>query len=107
MINGFKSKTGIVFAGIYLFFVIFALIDYALSPPVVMGGFALLILTAPWGFFLGILLDKLGVLTPENGDSFLPLLVMFGGLINASILSFLGHLLEKIVKYFFQHKTPK
>lgn len=85
-----------VVAGIYLLTVIFSLIEYVASPPAIMAEFALLILTAPCSFLLLELFESLGSITNENGDSLIYVLVIFGGLINVSILYLLGLFLSKI-----------
>lgn len=92
----FKSKLGMFLAGIYLIVLFYALIEANTPPPEPKDGFALLILTAPCSFLLGILLDNLLITTKENSDSLLYVYIASGGLINASILYLVGWLSAKI-----------
>jgi len=100
MKNFFKSRVGLAFAGIYFLLILYAAVEGIRPPPKPMDGFAMLILTAPWSFLLLILLDNWGIIGEKNGDSFLPLFVIVGGLINATILYLIGYLLTRMASYF-------
>ena len=86
-------------AGAYLLAFIYAMVEYCTSPPKPMSGFGVLIITAPWSFFLKVLLDGLGIMTEENGDSLIFVLIVFGALTNALIICFFGSLLSNIINY--------
>jgi hypothetical protein len=92
-----KSKLGMVFAGIYLLVLFMALVEGNIGHPEPMDNFGLLILTAPFSFFLGILFDNLGLITKENNDALFYAYVIFGGLINALILYLIGYLFTKLL----------
>lgn len=100
----FKSKVGMAMSCVYVLLLIAAVLEAFGSKPEPMDSLGLLILTAPWSFFLGILMSSLGVITLENGDSFVLLLVAFGGAINIVILLLIGRLITKLFQYF---TTPK
>ena len=100
-----KSKLGVFLAGIYLLLVVYALIEYSVQPPVIMGEFALFILTAPWSFLLLLLLENLGITVVENYPLFY-FSVVLGGLINAATLFFVGYFVTKLFRFLASIK-PK
>ena len=100
----FKSKAGMVMACIYILFILIAGLEVYGSKPEPMDGFGLLILTAPWSFLLGIFLSSVGIITLENGDSYLIVLIIFGGAINIAILLVVGHFLTKLFEYLTTQK---
>ena len=102
-----KSKLGLFLTGVYLIMVCYAVLEGSSAKPEPMDNFALIIVTSPWSFLLMLLLAKLGIMTTENGDSFLPLLVIFGGLINALILYWIGYLVTKLLTLFYSGKNNK
>jgi hypothetical protein len=97
MIQKYKSVLGIGSTIIYMLCVFYAVIEGYGFKPQPMDSFALLIITAPWSFLLLITLESVGVITEQNGDSFIFLLVMFGALINLLILYLLGYLITRII----------
>lgn len=99
MSTNLRSKLGIFLAGAYLLLVLYSLIEYSTTPTEIMSEFGLHILTAPGSFLLAVLFDWLGIMTNENSDSLIYLYAVFGGLINASILYFLGLLLTKLFNF--------
>jgi hypothetical protein len=86
-------------ACVYIALILLAGLETYGSKPEPMDGFGLLILTAPWSFLLGIFLSSVGVISLENGDSYLFILVIFGGVINVGILLVVGHFLAKLFDY--------
>src|SRR3954471_14428606 len=98
MIKRFKTTTGVVLICIYLLAVFYATIEGLGSKPQPMDSFALLIVTAPWSFLLLVLLEKVGIITEQNGDSFVFLIVFFGALINSLILYFLSYWITGLIR---------
>jgi hypothetical protein len=94
-----KSKLGILLVSVYLLLISYAVFEINSSPPKPMSGFGMLILTAPWSFWLALLFENLGIMTKENGDSFLYIYVAFGGLCNAAILYLIGCVFTKVLKF--------
>jgi hypothetical protein len=95
----FRSKLGWILALVYLLLIIAASFEACLSKPQPMDSLGLLILTAPWSFLLGIVLSKIGVITVDNGDSFLPMIVSFGVTLNLLIFLLSGHLITRFARY--------
>ena len=105
----FKSKVGMLVAGIYLLMVLFCLLYVNLidnnSPPLLLG----MILVAPWFYLITFLYYVIGlgpttreVLGSPNVDYRAILDIVFVALsvlINAFILYFLGYLLTKAYKF--------
>lgn len=106
MLRILRSKVGIALACVYLLAMFVALLEAYGSKSERMDSLGLLILTAPWSFFLGILLSKLNIINIENGDTFLPFLVTFGGIINILILLLIGGLLTKLFIYLSTSSKP-
>jgi hypothetical protein len=100
----FSSKAGMVLASLYVLVILVAALESCGNKPEPMEGFGFLILTAPWSFLLGILLSNLGVITLEDADSFLFLLVAFGGAINIALLLVAGHFLTRLFEYLSKLK---
>lgn len=86
----FRSKLGVFFAGIYLLIILYAALEGISRPPEPMSGFAMLILTAPFSFLLALVLDFLGVLKSETGDTLIYPVVIFGTIMNMAILYLIG-----------------
>jgi len=102
----FKSKLGMSLAGIYILLIFYTILEVNSRRPHSMDGLGMLILTAPCSFLMAVLFDSLRITSNEN-DPFLYLYVAFGGLINASLLYFLGYILTRIFQYFSSNKkTP-
>lgn len=97
-----KSRFGLAMAGVYVLLIVLALIEAYGSKPEPMDSLGLMILTAPWSYFIVILLFKIGVITTENGDSFLPFIVIIAEAINVLILLFAGYLLTKLLRYLIE-----
>ena len=93
-----KSKLGIFLAGIYVLFIILALIEAGASPPHAMTGVAFLVLSAPWSFLLLFLFESLGILTEESVKFFGWISIFFGILVNTSVLFLIGCLLTKALR---------
>ena len=107
----FKSKLGMLLAGIHLLIVFTCLMYVSLidkSGPV-LPVLILMILTAPWGLLLMLLPGILGIKTFEPGSHESELILnagfAIGGLINAFILYLLGFLLTKAFKYLSSIKN--
>ena len=104
----FKSKAGMLLAGIHLLTVLSCLLYLALvNHQNVIVVFILLMLTAPWGFLLTILPVQLGIVTfdpasHQHDDLIFNVAYALGGLINAFILYLLGLLLTKAFNYLFR-----
>ncbi len=99
-----KSKLGVFFVAIYVSVVFYAIVESKSSPPEPMDDFALLILTAPFSFLVGILFDILGLTKKESGDSLIYIYVFFGGLVNASIFYLIGCFFHKAFNLFSSSK---
>ena len=111
MSDFFKSKLGMLLAGIHFLMVLTCLLYLTLiNDQNVIVAFILLILTAPWGFLLMILSAQLGMGPGEISSHKSSLLFnvefAIGGLINAFILYLLGFLLTKAFNYLSSRK-PK
>ena len=104
----FKSKMGMLLAGIHLLTVLSCLLYLVLIDRLsVLPVFILMILTAPWGLLLMFLPGMLGISPPEllsnkNNDLLFIAEYAIGGLINAFILYLLGFLLTKAFNYLSQ-----
>jgi uncharacterized membrane protein len=108
----FKSKVGMLLVSTYLLLVLSCLIYvYLIDKDNALPYIFLLILTAPWNFFLSTLLVQLGIVTGEiashkNDDLLFIVKIVFSTLINAPILYLLGFLLTKAFSYL-SSKKPK
>ena len=103
----FKSKTGMLLAGIHFLMVLTCLFYLALiNNKDVIVTFILLVLTAPWGFLLTILSAQLGMgpgeISAHDADLLFIVEYGIGGLINSFILYLLGFLLTKAFNYLFR-----
>ncbi len=105
----FKSKVGMLLAGIHLLIALpcllyLVLIDKSAVLPVLI----LMILTVPWWLFVLFLPKQLGIETGEPGSPTSDLIfdvgLAIGGLINAFILYLLGFLLTKAFNYLSSRK---
>lgn len=100
----FKSKVSWLVAGIHLLMVFTCLLYVTLIDHTnVIVTLILMILTAPWGFFLMILAAQLGLgpgeLEPHKLDALFVVEFAIGGLINAFILYLLAFFLTKAFNY--------
>lgn len=105
----FKSKVSWLVAGIHLLMVLTGLMYVTLiDNKNVVVVLILMILTAPWGFFLMILAARLGLgpgeLEPRQLDAMFVVEYAIGGLINAFILFLLVYLLVKGFRYLMGRK---
>lgn len=101
----FKSKVGWLLAGIHLLMVFTGLLYVILiDNKNVIVVLMLMILTAPWGFFLMILAAQVGLgpgkLEPQKLDALFVVEFAIGGLINAFVLYLVTYLLTKAFNYF-------
>jgi hypothetical protein len=102
----FKSKVGILLAGIHLLIVLpcllyLVLIDKSAVLPVLI----LMILTVPWWLFVLFLPARLGIEPGSpTSDLIFDIGLAVGGLINAFILYLLGFLLTKAFNYLSSRK---
>lgn len=101
----FKSKFGMVLAGIHLSAILSCLmylnlIDKTSVLPVVI----IMILTFPWGtllmFLFAQLLMAFGLEPPKYGELTFSAAMAIGGIVNAFIVYLLGFLLTKALNFF-------
>ena len=106
----FKSRLGMLLAGIHFLTVLSCLLYISLiDNRNVLVVFILMVLTAPWGVLLMFLPGILGISVPEllsnkNEDLLFTVEYAIGGLINAFILYLLGFLLTKAFNYLSSRK---
>ena len=101
----FRSRAGMIVAGIYLFMVLYCLIyigliNNTLTPTYIL----LMILTAPWWWWLSLVPVQLGIVTLDveshRYDNYFTIAEFaISALINALILYFLTFLLTKAYKF--------
>ena len=102
----FKSKLGMLLAGIYLLTVFSFLMYFYLIDREGLSGFIAMILSAPWSILLFYLVIPMVSGGYGSSELHLPYIVaiVIGGLINAFILYLLGLLVTTIFKYLSSRK---
>ena len=108
----FKSKVGMLLAGIHLLTVLFCLIYFHLiDDSAVLLLVISIVLSSPWYFFLfyffiPLVMGEVGTRTSKDFILMGIVSMAIGALINAFILYLLGFLLTKAFNYF-SSKNPK